>query len=232
MSKHAKMNESVETTDQLNERYADALFPVTITFGFFALVGVVGNGFVLVVFSLGREYRKSNFRVFVICLAIIDFLTSIFLIPAEMAKHRNFFAFESLFMCKAKCVFNVWAAAAAALSLLIICVDRFIKVVLPLKKQISPQLAFRLCVLLSFVVPVVLSVPGAVMCGVLTNNKTNIYNTSTQVNLCATEPKYQKHILRYCLIGKKVKKCICCVILENPDFEGHKEQLLIRRCTF
>ena len=186
-----------ETQDELSSRYASAMLPITIILGLFAVVGVIGNIAVLVVFTLGRAYRHNNFRTFVICLGIIDLLTSAFLIPAEMAKQRSYFSFGSIVMCKTKCLFNVWAACAAALSLLIVCVDRYRKVCQPFKRQITPVLATRMCVFLSFFLSVVLSIPGAVMCGIKETNMTNVYETNTTVYICATEERFEKHILRY-----------------------------------
>lgn len=211
------MENETESHEALNIRYANALLPLTVIFGFFAAIGVIGNILVLIVFSLGREFRNNNFKIFVICLGIVDLLTCVFLIPAEMAKHRTYFSFENLFMCKTKCLFNVWAGCAAALALLIISIDRFRKVCQPLKKQIPPSLALKLCVLLAFAVPVLLSWPGAMMCGIKEENKTNIYNTTTVVYLCETEPKYKNSIWRYIykftFVILLVGVSICCLVM-------------------
>lgn len=221
-------NLTTESHEELNIRYANALLPVTIIFGLFTAIGIIGNILVLLVFSLGREFRNNNFKVFVICLGIVDLLTCIFLIPAEIAKHRNYFSFENLFMCKTKCLFNVWAGCAAALALLIICIDRFRKVCQPLKKQIAPNLALKLCILLAFAVPIILSWPGAMMCGIKEDNKTNIYNTTTVVYLCETEPKYNNSIWRYVykftfvvlLVGVSIS-CLVMYILIGCQIKRH-----------
>ena len=206
-----------ETQTALNARYSYALLPLTVTYGLFATIGVIGNIVVLIVFSLGREFRNKNFKIFVVSLGIVDLLTCTFLIPAEMLKHRNYFSFENLFMCKTKCLFNVWAGCAAALILLLISVDRFRKVCQPLKRQITPILALKLCILLAFVVPVLLSWPGAMMCGIKEANKTNIYNTTTVVYLCATEPVYEKsiwrYIYKYTFVILLVGVSICCLVI-------------------
>ena len=222
------MEYGYESRAELNKRYANSLLPLTITFGIMALIGIVGNIIVLIVYSLGREYRNNNFRIFVLCLGVIDLLTSAFLIPAEMAKHRNYFSFESIALCKVKCLFNVWAGCSAALALLIISIDRFRKVCQPLKKQISTKLALRLCIIMSFVVPLVLSTPGAIMCGIKEENKTNIYGNNTLVYLCATEPVYENHFLRYIykytfvilLVGVSVS-CIIMYILIGRQIIKH-----------
>ncbi|XP_060600167.1 alpha-2A adrenergic receptor-like [Ruditapes philippinarum] len=186
----------MESQEEMNTRYADKLLPLTVLFGFFSFVGVVGNIIVLLVFGPGSAYRRNNFRVFVVCLAIIDLLTSAFLIPAEMFKHRNYFSFGDLAICKVKCLFNVWAGCAAALTLLIISIDRYKKVCKPFRTQISPGCALKLCVFLAFFLSVILSVPGAVMCGINETNMTNIHGNLTTVFMCETEEKFKNHIFR------------------------------------
>lgn len=207
----------MESTEDLSRRYADTLLPLTVTFGLFTVVGVVGNIIVLLVFALGGAYRHNNFRVFVISLGIIDLSTSAFLIPAEMMKHRNYFSFANIVMCKLKCLFNVWAGCAAALSLLVISIDRYRKVCQPFKRQITPRLALRLCVFLSFFLSVILSVPGAVMCGIKQENMTNIHGNKTAVFLCETEDRFKDHIFRaiykYCFVILLVGVSISCIIM-------------------
>lgn len=218
----------MENHEDLNSRYAKALLPVTIMYGVFTVVGVVGNILVLLVFAIGRAYKNNNFRVFVISLAIIDLLTCAFLIPAEIVKHLKFFSFESIALCKIKCLFNVWAACAAALSLLVISIDRYRKVCQPFRKQITPQLALRLCVFLSFFLSVILSVPGAVMCGIKQDNMTNINNNQTTVYVCETEERYKEHILRhvykfsfiFLLVGVSLA-CIVMYILIGLQIAKH-----------
>lgn len=106
-----------ETLDDFNSRYARAMLPITIVFGLFAIVGVVGNVFVIVIFLLGRIYKNSNFRVFVICLGIIDLLTCAVKFPLEIIKQRNYFSFSSTAMCKTYNSFNFWTKCAAMLIL-------------------------------------------------------------------------------------------------------------------
>jgi len=94
----------VETTDELNARYAAALLPLTVIFAIFTVVGVLGNAGVIVVFSLGRASHNSTFRVFAIFLAIVDLMACALLLPSEIAKHRSFFHFDNLALCQVKVI--------------------------------------------------------------------------------------------------------------------------------
>ncbi|XP_052788063.1 cholecystokinin receptor type A-like isoform X1 [Mya arenaria] len=186
----------MESLDELNDRYARALLPLTITFGFFAIFGFLGNILILVVFSLSREYKRNNFKVFVLTLAVIDLVICVTLIPAEMVKQRKYFEFGDEVTCKVKCFFNVFGASSSCLALLVISIDRFRKVVQPFKKQMSPAIAVRILMVVACVLPILLAIPGTIMCGIKTTNMTNIHGGVTTIHLCETEEKYEKSIWR------------------------------------
>lgn len=202
VNKHSAMNTTLviddhQSLDKVNEKYALPLIPVTVIFGLFTVVGVLGNILVLVVFFTSSHYKRNNFKVFVICIGLIDLITSVSLIPAEIAKHRNYFSFENVNACKVKCFFNIFASTSAALALLIVCIDRFRKVCQPLKKQISPSLAIKLCIV-AVALAVFLSLPGGVMCGIEQNtmNSFDGRNNGTVVYFCSVDPKYKGTTLR------------------------------------
>ena len=201
---------TTETLDDLNARYAKALLPLTVTFGFFTLFGVVGNSVILIVFSCSREYRRNNFKVFVLTLAVIDLITCVTLIPAEMVKQRHYFDFGDVVSCKVKCFFNVFGACASYFALLVISVDRYRKVVQPFKKQMTPSLSVKILVVVAVMLPVILAVPGTLMCGINTTNMTNIYGGQTKIHLCETEEQYETSIWRS--IYKILLIVINCVI--------------------
>ena len=198
-----------ETLEELNERYANALIPVTILLGIFAVTGIFGNILVLAVFTAGNHYKNNNFRIFVICLGIIDLITCVSLVPAEMAKIRSHFSFPSATPCKVKCFFNTFGTAAAAFVLLVISVDRFRKVCQPLKRQIVPRQAVKILAIV-LVVAFLLSFPAPILCGISTANKTNIYNTTTTVYMCTAEKKYQESVWR---LLYKSSLTVCLIIV-------------------
>ncbi|KAK3609664.1 hypothetical protein CHS0354_035950 [Potamilus streckersoni] len=184
-----------ETLDNLNTRYASALLPLSIIFGFLAFAGLVGNTIVLLVFSLSHEYNKSNFKVFALFLGIIDLVTCITIIPAEIAKHRHYFAFENGAVCKVKCFLNVFGSGASALTLLLISVERFRRVCKPFSVQIRTRLVIRLCfVLLLFAL--LLACPAAVMCGIEEASMKNFQGRPTKVYVCAADERYRFSVWR------------------------------------
>ncbi|XP_052787853.1 cholecystokinin receptor type A-like [Mya arenaria] len=189
-------NNQSESLDELNDRYAKALLPLTITFGVFAVFGFLGNLIILLVFSLSRDYKRNNFKVFVLTLAVIDMVICITLIPAEMVKQRKYFEFGDVVTCKVKCFFNVFGATSSCLALLVISIDRFRKVVQPFKKQMSPAIAVRTLMVVACAFSILLAIPGTILCGIKTTNMTNIHGGNTTIHLCETEEKFKKSIWR------------------------------------
>ena len=198
-----------ESLEELNSRYANALIPNVVILGVFVTIGVLGNSLVLLVFTQGKQYNNSNFRIFVICLAIIDILTCVILIPAEIVKIRSHFSFHSSILCKTRCFLNTFETSVAAFTLLLISVDRYRKVCQPLKTQILSEQAIKilcLIVLISFLI----SLPAPVMCGISTTEKTNKYNTTTIVYMCFTEKAFENSIWR---IIYKCMMTLCMIVV-------------------
>lgn len=185
-----------ETLDELNIRYAHKLLPFTLILGLLCFIGIVGNSIVIMVFLYSREYRNTNFKIFVLCLAFVDLMSSITLLPAEMVKTRHFFLISDHVPCKVKCFFNIFAMNASAYILLVICIDRYRKVCQPLKKQIWPSLAIKIlvgAVLLSFL----FSIPAPILCGVTEHLKNNFNGANITVYVCSAEKKYHHSVFRY-----------------------------------
>ena len=185
-----------ETSEQLNERYARELLPLSISLGLLTVFGVMGNILTLVVFVLSKDYRGNTFRVFVISLAIIDLITCLTLFPIEILTHRFFFAFKNALLCKAKCFIAVFGASSSSLTLLVISADRFRKAMFPLKKQLTPSISVKLSFLMALIIPTILSFPAMVMCGDHKTHKSNIFEEEIEVYVCETEEKYKTSILR------------------------------------
>ncbi|KAH3886816.1 hypothetical protein DPMN_010829 [Dreissena polymorpha] len=186
----------VETLEEMNERYASAMTPFAVIIGIFFFIGIFGNTIVIAAYSFSREYKNTNYKLFVICIAVIDLLSCVCLLPAEILKSMYFFAIHYSAVCKAKCFLNVFFMTVSALVLLVICIDRYRKVCQPLKPQIRPGLALKIIAavhLFSFLV----SLPAPVMCGIQNEGKENMYGTITEVYVCSAEEEFQKHIIRY-----------------------------------
>ena len=214
------VTDSLRMLSELNRRYARTLLPYTAILGIFGVVGVVGNILVFVIYGCGKKFKDKKFRYYVLSLALIDFVTSVTCIPAEMVKHRSYFYFTERSLCKMKCFMNVFAAAAASYCLTMVAVDRYILTCRPLMfskvPALSHSITWRLCVLM-LVFAVLTSVPAAVLCGITTDTITDNAGNNITVYVCETEPRYamgvSRYIYRIALCGLQVIVSLLMIVL-------------------
>jgi len=165
------------------------------------VIGIVGNIIVLIVFYLGRAYRRNVYRVFVINFALVDLFACAILFPADIIKNQSDFNFHNAFLCQLKTYITNFGAMASALSLLVISVDRFRKVVFPLKTQMSQPLAIKLCIGIPFVFSIIANIPLIVVTNIQETLKINIYGTNTTVFICGFDQAYKGHPLVHITLG-------------------------------
>ncbi|XP_053407202.1 neuropeptides capa receptor-like [Mercenaria mercenaria] len=209
-----------ETLDQLNARYAAALLPFTVILGCFGIIGIIGNILVFIIYGCGKKFKDQKFRYYVLTLAVIDFITCLTLIPAEMVKHISYFNFTERALCKTKCFFNVFAASSAIYCLTLIAADRYIMTCHPLffakLQKYSFSFASRLCILMLFLA-ILTSVPAAILCGITQSTMTDINGFDINVYLCKTEPFYEnipsRYIYRFALCAAQILTSIIIVLL-------------------
>ncbi|XP_052770890.1 alpha-1A adrenergic receptor-like [Mya arenaria] len=194
-------NTSQTLLDELNDRDAATLLPLTILLGVFGIVGIVGNIFVFIVYGCGKEFKDRKFRYFVLSLACINFLTCLTLIPAEILKHRNYFNFTERYFCKIKCSMNVFAASGASYCMTLVAVDRYILTCRPVLcnkvPKVSNDWARRLC-LIMLLMAVLTSIPAAVLCGITSDVITDVRGyLAADIYACEIEPYFEDGIARY-----------------------------------
>ncbi|XP_052773987.1 putative neuropeptide Y receptor type 6 [Mya arenaria] len=197
----SRNNMSQNVLYELNDRYATTLLPSTIVLGVFGIVGIFGNIFVFIVYGCGKKFKDRKFRYFVVSLGLIDLLTCLTLIPAEILKHRTYFNFTERHLCKMKCFMNVFAAAGASYCLMLVAVDRYILTCRPMLcknvPKISHSWAWRLC-LIMLLMAVLTSIPAGVLCGITYDVITDVYgNVTAEIYACESEPYFEDGISRY-----------------------------------
>lgn len=170
----AKVTEITETLNddelllKLNSEMQDAVLWVTVYVGIEAVLGFFGNLLVIYVFFF--RYQVCNFRYFVLCLALIDFVSCVTTVPGEIITQTYWYIYPSRYLCKAKSFFNVFTISAEAFCLFTIAVDRYLKVCHPFGKQITPLSAKVLCCVI-YLAATFLAIPTAVFWGSFTTHK-------------------------------------------------------------
>lgn len=129
------------------------VYPLSIILVYIFL-GLIGNSFVLYVFTV--KWRRTKTSVFIITLAILDILNCSVNMPIEIAILSRPISFDFDLFCKiARCLSYITTASYSFL-LVAVAFDRYLMVCRPLKRMtLAKQYATRTCI-------------GAVVVGVLT----------------------------------------------------------------
>lgn len=178
------MNENI-----LSEEFADSIFPTTIFIAVLAVFGLTGNLCVLYVFKY--KYPSCNFRYFVLCLAIIDLSSCLFVIPCEIYTQRIWFTFPKAasWFCKLRVSLLATTVFTHSCVLLLISIDRFRKACCPFGWQIQSKTALLMCIV-TCVVSSFVCVPVILFFGVQHTNIT-IAEETFSVSQCLKDDNYK-----------------------------------------
>lgn len=172
--------------DELNDSLAKAVLPVTAFIGFESLFGLVGN--ILILFVYGKRYEQSNFRLFVLFMAMIDLTSCLTTLPGEMFSQTNWYKYKYSWICKIKSFLNVMTVWASASILVILGFDRYRKICRPLLWQIQPRLAKRACCI-SIVLSTIAASPALLLWGKQTYTY-EYFGIHLNVSICEKSDKY------------------------------------------
>ncbi|KAL4231541.1 hypothetical protein ACF0H5_009122 [Mactra antiquata] len=186
----ADINSSNDLVAQMNAEFRNAVLPVTIFVGIEVLLAFFGNLAVIYVFS--RLYHDCTYRYFVLCLATVDFISSLTTMPGEMVTQLYWYKYPIPEVCKAKSFFNVFTVTGEALCLMAIAADRFLKVCRPLGRQIPLKCAKYTCGVI-YLCACICAIPVAIYWGI--HSHPQFYatkNTTIIVTVCEKDAKYEK----------------------------------------
>ncbi|XP_060599041.1 D(1) dopamine receptor-like [Ruditapes philippinarum] len=199
-----------ELARQLNDDFREAVLPVTVFVGIEVVVGFFGNLLVIYVFLF--HYHVCNFRYFVLCMAFVDFTSSLTTMPGEMLTQMNWYIYPYRLICKIKSFFNVFTVTAEALCLLTIALDRYRKVCTPFGWQIRPKIAIFLCGVI-YAVSFIIALPVAFFWGIH-NAEQEYKNRTITITVCEKDEQYTgtDHPLRYSLAVEGIIS-VCLVLM-------------------
>lgn len=195
---------------ELNAEMRSSVLPVTIFVGVETVFGFFGNLLIIYVFLF--HYHKCNFKYFVLCLAFIDISSTLTTMPGEIVTQTFWYVYPVPLVCKIKSFFNVFTVCGSAFCLLIISIDRYLKICRPLKWQIKPKVALILCFML-LAIAFVIAFPVALLWG--THSYLEHYNgTTVAVTICEKDAKYKctDSPLVYTIVTETITTCIMFVM--------------------
>ena len=161
-------------------------FTIPMTFvGILAVLGVIGNLLVLVIF--GGKNKKRTHTIFIIGLAFADFTVCSITLPFEMYEIRNTFSFYSTYACKVFRTFNYFVVILSTFLLINLSIDRYRRVCQPLKVQVTQNMAFFM-IFVASVFSACLAWPQLFLCGIQTvyNGQETGYQCSISVDYIGT----------------------------------------------
>lgn len=133
------------------DTFQATFIPATIWLMTISLCGIFGNVFVLHI--IRTNITLSSYKVFVVCIALIDLFACSVAIPIELILIFTHFAIDSSDgrMCKLSRCCNLFLSAFGSFVLVAVAIDRYIKVCRPFRTQISPSHAKAVCAILAVV---------------------------------------------------------------------------------
>ena len=107
--------------------------PAFFFLGFLAIIGMVGNLFVLYIY--GFQMKKKKVQHFITLLAVFDILCCLIALPLKMLELWMPMTYPSSALCKIQNAVICFTCVASASTLLVISIDRYRKVCRPTKPQ-------------------------------------------------------------------------------------------------
>lgn len=134
---------AADLSRQVNTRNIGALIFV----GLMIAVGLFGNILVIIVFTL--KYKKSTYRVYVLCLAFLDTLNCCFTLPFVVTYLLFSQNYPSGALCKMGHFVGFYIGLASPFTLILIAFDRYRNVCQPLCMQITEKKAKIYCIIVN-----------------------------------------------------------------------------------
>lgn len=173
------MNDTSVFYEILTERLTGGVVFVIVLM----VTGLIGNLHILFVYAF--RLTLSNHRIFILFLGALDFLASIIAMPFTVITLRDPEMFTARPTCKLYWFVNYYICIASGLALLVIAIERYRKICVPLGWQLTRRLTVVFCVLV-IVISTVCSWPVLILMGTTTTPTDTPKITDS---ICATEDK-------------------------------------------
>jgi hypothetical protein len=168
-----------ENITELDQRMASTLLPVVVYVAILMVLGVIGNLVVCYIYIV--RWKKNTVKFFIGTLAAYDFVTSVVCMPIEIAMLRNPVTLNDPFLCKFLRFSRSMTSLGAGFMLVVIAVDRYLRICKISKTQIQVPLAKKLCVT-TIGMAVLFSWPCFILFGELDRSNSPIAETSCSID--------------------------------------------------
>ena len=151
--------------EAVNEKQFLILIPSFIYLLLLVLLGVPGNLIVIVIYLL--KMARTTSRTFIISLAVCDFINCAFGMPVELGLIANYYRFDLPLLCKVSRFSNFLMNNISSVVLLGIAADRFRRVCLPLRPNMTVRHAKLIC-FIGAIISIIFAAPALLLYGTRT----------------------------------------------------------------
>ncbi|XP_062568483.1 D(2)-like dopamine receptor isoform X2 [Saccostrea cucullata] len=133
------MDDFSEDVRRLNDQAVQTVIPAIIFVAVLMVIGFIGNP--AIIYFYGYKLRPTPSYMFIVALAVFDFIACVVSMPMEIVDLVRFYTFENATACKILRFVNYFMAISSGLILLAIAVDRYRKICKPFGSQLSFKMA-------------------------------------------------------------------------------------------
>ncbi|KAK3578936.1 hypothetical protein CHS0354_035568 [Potamilus streckersoni] len=132
---NANVVQNLQTLEEINASEVIILLPVIVFYIIIMAIGIVGNIFVLIIYTY--RFKRISARFYILSLAVLDLCVCCIGIPYHLLDLLHPYTYFYSDACKALTFLITFFTYGSIYVLLVVGVDRFLKICRPLKKQVS-----------------------------------------------------------------------------------------------
>ena len=164
------------TVEEVNRIEQEHYLPLTIFLVIVMVLGIIGNTLVIIIFKY--KFKRSSARVYIIALALADLIVCVVGIPYHVLDLTWILTYQAVPVCRLLSFGVSSCTLSSVLILLVVGLDRYLKVCRPLKKQIRDFGDRKACIIV-VAFATLCSVPDGILYGSSTvTDVTGAYNVS------------------------------------------------------
>lgn len=174
--------------NSINDKiFRETLTPSLVLTILMFVIGVPGN--LIVFYVYWRRWRKTTSRLFIMALAAFDLCNCVSM-AFEMDIILNVVQYDHPSRCKFARMFTFMMNNASSFTLLVIAIDRFMRICRPLKPAMI-NIQAKIAIAVAVVMAIVFAFPAAVLYGTETRiMPTHFPNICIKLHLCLIEDAY------------------------------------------
>lgn len=147
---------------ELNEKERSLYSSLIIFLVVVMIVGIIGNILVLIIYK--TKFKRTSARVYILSLALTDLSVCVIGLPYHILDLTLILTYKYTYVCKTLSFLIGICTLSSVFILLVVGLDRYLKVCRPLKKQII-DFGDRKACLIAVIVGFVISIPNGILYG-------------------------------------------------------------------